>query len=339
MKKIIVFCAALYFSLNLPSFSQSKMLINYPIIRCNQYGILASLNTPSVKFLPWSFYPLQRGNFWRYQISFRGGVYGYNHEAIVDSILIEGKRFWKKRVQEYTGGRDSTFLRQEDSTYIMSRGLGQYSPASRDFKIDAVDGEKWLAQTSPDDSTNKTWGTLESTSQTEIFGNKRSSKHYRFWNEINGKLQWTKFITLVDGLGLIRIRGGNGGVSFQDVDLVGAIIDNKQHGVLVPVRENITSVTAPEIFLISYPNPFTTTTIIEIDLYRLVSQEITQLAVYNLIGQRIRMIYHDILQPNRRLRITWDGRDDFNQRLPGGIYFLQLRMGNLVQIQRTVIFR
>ena len=339
MKKIAVFCAAFCFSLNVPLFSQSKMLINYPIIGDKPYGIITSASTPSVNSSPWPFYPLQGGNFWRYQISFRGGVYGYNHETIVDSILIDGKQFWKKRIQEYTGGRDSTFLRQEDSTYIMTRSLGQYSPVSRDFKIDAANGEKWLAQTSPDDSTNKTWGKLDSTSQIEIFGNKRFSKHYRFWNELNGRLQWTKFITLVDGLGLIRIRGGDGGVSFHDVDLVGAIIGNKQYGVLVSVRENATNAVVPEFFFISYPNPFTTTTIIEINPYDLTSKRIAQLAVYNLIGQHIRTIYHDILQPNRRLRIAWDGRDDFNQRLPGGIYFLQLRTDNLVQIQRTVILR
>ncbi len=318
MKKIIIFGDILYCIcfFNIPLFAQNRTVVE-----------------------PWSFYPLQLGNFWRYQISFLGGVYGFNREMIVDSLIIEGKCFLKKRIQEYTGGKDSTFLRQEDSTYIISRGLGQYSPKSRDYKIDAIEGEKWLIQISPDDSTNKTWGKLDSTSQTEIFGKKRFSKHCRFWNEISGRLQWTKFITLAEGIGVIRIRGGDGGVDFQDVDLVGSIIDGKEYGDPVSVKNNVKNAVVPEIFLINYPNPFTTTTIIEISLHGLAPKEIVQLAAYNLIGQRMRTIYHDILPLNQRFRISWDGRDDFTQSLPSGIYFLQLRAGNLVQTKRTLILR
>jgi hypothetical protein len=265
---------------------------------------------------------------------FLGGVYSYNHEALVDSLMIEGKWFWKKRVQEYTGGKDSTFVPRR-LNFIISRGLGQYSPESRDYKIDATEGEKWLIQISPDDSTNKTWGKLDSTSQTEIFGKKRLSKHYRFWNEINGKLQWTKFITLAEDLGLIRMRGGDGGVDFQDVDLVGAIIHGKEYGDPVSVKEKVKNATVPEVFLINYPNPFTATTTIEINLHGLAPKEIVQIAVYNLIGQRIRTIYNNISPSNQRFRINWDGRDEFTQSLPNGIYFLQIRAGNLAQTKRT----
>ncbi len=316
MKKIIASWVIIFPLFNTPLFSQNQTIVE-----------------------PWPFYPLQRGDFWRYQISFLGGVYGYDRETIVDSLMIEGKWFWKKRFQGYTGGKDSTFLRQEDSTYIISRGLGQYSPISRDFKIDAVNGEKWLVQISSDDTTNKIWGKLDSTSQTEIFGKKRFRKHYRFWNEINGRLQWTKFITLAEGLGLIRIRGGDGGVDFQDVDLVGAIIDGKKYGEPVSVREKTPNAVVPKIFLINYPNPFTTTTMIEINLNGLISKEIVQLVAYNLTGQRVRTVYHDILPPTQRFRINWDGRDNFARNLPSGTYFIQLRAGNFIQTQRIIILR
>lgn len=319
MKKTSIICAAIHFALSFPLFSQD----------------ITVLRDPS----SWPFYPLQLGNFWRYQISRFGGIWGYNLETIVDSLSIEGKWYWQKQIQEYTGGKGYDYLRQEDTTYIISRDLGQYSPISHDYKIDAVDGDIWLVHISPDDSMSKVWGKLDSTSRIEFFGKARSSKQYRFWQEINGRLQWTKFETLVEGLGLIRIRGGDGGVSFHEVDLVGAIIDGKEYGDPSSISEAAQSTHVPKDFLVNYPNPFATATTIEIDLHGLTLEHAAQISVYNSTGQRIRTIYDGIMPRDRRFRTKWDGRNDFAQQVSSGVYFVQIRAGNLVQTKRTLFLK
>ncbi len=284
----------------------------------------------------WSFYPLQMGDFWRYQIS-RGGIYGYNRETIVDSLMIEGEWFRIKRLQEYTGGEGFTYLRQQDSTFITERpGLGQYAPFRRVYKIDANDGETWLVEISPDDSSRKEWAQLDSTAQVTIFGRERTSKHYRFWREHNGELQSTNFRVLVDSLGLVQVRGGDGGVSLHDVDLVGAVINGVTYGDPVSVNENTGPVPADELVVLHYPNPFSAVTQIEVNAKSPLNAQLLHVTVYNLNGQKVRSVYRGLFNTSRPFRATWNGNNDFGRRLPSGVYFIQVRLGRQVQTKRTI---
>lgn len=288
----------------------------------------------------WPFYPLQMGNFWRYQITIHGGIYGYNREAIVDSFMIEGEWFRKKRLQEYTGGEGFTYLRQQDSTFITERpGLGQYAPFRRVYKIDANDGETWLVEISPDDSSRKEWARLDSTAQVTIFGRKRASKHYRFWREHNGELQSTNFRILVDSLGLVQIRGGDGGVDFDDVDLVGAVINGVSYGDPVSVNENTGVVLTNELVVLHYPNPFSAVTHIEVNAKSPLNAQLLHVTVYNLNGQTVRSIYHGPFNTSQPFRTTWNGHDDFGRRLPSGIYFTQARLGRQVQTKQLIFIQ
>jgi hypothetical protein len=287
----------------------------------------------------WPFYPLSRGNFWRYQMSFNGGVWGYNRETIVDSLEIQGQWFLEKQIQEYTGGLSSTYLRQEDSTCIMERSsLGQNVSLGCLYKIDAVVGETWLVEDTSD-SSYKFWGKLELNDSTEIFGEIRQSKHYRFWRESNGHLGSEWFTVLTKGLGMTTLRGGNGGADLQDMDLVGAIINGIEFGNPTAVDENPKVSPTPDIFLINYPNPFATSTTIEVDMRGIGTKRAVQIIVYNLIGQRLRTVYYGVLTPNQRFLTKWDGTDDFAQRVPTGIYFLQMRTGNVIRTKRIFVVR
>jgi hypothetical protein len=78
---------------------------------------------------------------------------------------------------------------------------------------------------------------------------------------------------------------------------------------------------APESFLLSnYPNPFSSTTTLEI---RLPTARPIVVRIFNLLGQEIRSFALAPVAPGRFV-IEWDGRDALGIPVPNGIYFCRL---------------
>ena len=67
----------------------------------------------------------------------------------------------------------------------------------------------------------------------------------------------------------------------------------------------------------AYPNPFNPT--INID-YALPSQELVNLSIINLLGQKVRTLANDIQEPGN-YSFKWDGKDINGIDLQSGIYF------------------
>ena len=78
----------------------------------------------------------------------------------------------------------------------------------------------------------------------------------------------------------------------------------------------------------NYPNPFNNRTIIEYYLHGISEREI-EIDIYNMLGQKVRTLYNGI-QSGRSHSIYWDGRDDYDNDVPSGIYFYQLQSGDEV---------
>jgi hypothetical protein len=70
----------------------------------------------------------------------------------------------------------------------------------------------------------------------------------------------------------------------------------------------------------NYPNPFNPTTKIPVSLKR--SDDI-QLAVYNILGQKIKTLYSGLLGPGDH-NFVWDGSDTQGNQAAGGVYFYRL---------------
>ena len=83
--------------------------------------------------------------------------------------------------------------------------------------------------------------------------------------------------------------------------------------------------TAPASLVLdsSYPNPFNASTIIP---YALSSPSSVELSVYDVAGQRVRVLV-DETQKAGHYWISWDGRDDDGAALASGVYFYRLRPG------------
>lgn len=85
----------------------------------------------------------------------------------------------------------------------------------------------------------------------------------------------------------------------------------------------------------SYPNPFNNQTIIKYDLLK--SCQVT-LTIYNILGQKVKTLVDGYQEAGSKI-IGWDGEDEKGKELASGIYFYQLRAGDVTQTRRMVLLK
>ncbi len=89
------------------------------------------------------------------------------------------------------------------------------------------------------------------------------------------------------------------------------------------------------IELYVYPNPFNHATAIEFRWKNLAPAEI---AIYNLLGQRVRRLWDGLVSTNRLL-LHWDGRDDQGCPVPSGLYLARCSSGLQVVNKKMVLIK
>ncbi len=85
----------------------------------------------------------------------------------------------------------------------------------------------------------------------------------------------------------------------------------------------------------NYPNPFNPETNI---VYTLPIDTEAKLAVYNLLGQEVRVLENGYKQAGE-YRLVWDGRDARGVQLPSGIYILHLEARHVELSRRMVLLK
>ncbi len=85
----------------------------------------------------------------------------------------------------------------------------------------------------------------------------------------------------------------------------------------------------------NHPNPFNSGTSIP---YALAQAGPARLAVYNQLGQQVRVLFNGV-QPQGEGTATWDGRDDKGQPAAAGIYFVRLESGEARQSRKILLLR
>ena len=85
----------------------------------------------------------------------------------------------------------------------------------------------------------------------------------------------------------------------------------------------------------NYPNPFNAETVVEFDLP---ARSAVQLEVFNILGQRARLLADGDLPPGHH-RAAWDGLLESGREAPSGIYFYRLRGPKVSLVRKMVLLR
>jgi hypothetical protein len=85
----------------------------------------------------------------------------------------------------------------------------------------------------------------------------------------------------------------------------------------------------------NYPNPFNPQTTIEFNLPR---YSVVSLAVFNILGERVRTLVSDLLPPGRHT-VTWDGTGANGEGASSGIYFYRLTAGDFIQTRKMLLVK
>lgn len=87
----------------------------------------------------------------------------------------------------------------------------------------------------------------------------------------------------------------------------------------------------------NYPNPFNHSTLIRYSL-NAKGRTIVTLRIYNILGQVVRTLV-DTDQATGKYKVLWDGEDQSAGTVSSGIYFYQLKMGDLSAVKEMVFLK
>jgi len=85
----------------------------------------------------------------------------------------------------------------------------------------------------------------------------------------------------------------------------------------------------------NYPNPFNPTTTIE---YALPSRSNVTIAVYNLLGQKVRTLI-ETDKPAGLYKTAWDGTNDKNLPVASGLYFYRIKAGDFTASKKMLLLK
>ncbi|MFQ5824745.1 MAG: carboxypeptidase regulatory-like domain-containing protein [bacterium] len=127
-------------------------------------------------------------------------------------------------------------------------------------------------------------------------------------------------------------RYNNSANSFSEADPIKVGIGNVEVNFIldsetvtgVKNRSNSTLPKSIELYG-NYPNPFNPETRIS---FGLPSEMRVQLRIFNLLGQEIAQLFDGVLGGGVH-HLTWDGRNQFGQSMPSGVYFYQLQANGI----------
>lgn len=98
------------------------------------------------------------------------------------------------------------------------------------------------------------------------------------------------------------------------------------------------AVLTPTEFILAqnHPNPFNSITTIQ---YQLPEACSVTLAIYNLLGQKIKTLVSNEPRTAGVYQASWDGRDDLGQIAGSGVYVYRLDAGSFVDSRKLIMMK
>ncbi len=121
---------------------------------------------------------------------------------------------------------------------------------------------------------------------------------------------------------------------FSDCDPYAPFVTWEAAGAKTPADQGSS---LPEDFSVSqnYPNPFNP--ICNID-YALPTDCQVNLAVYNVLGQRVKLLVDEYQSAGYR-SVTWDGTNEQGQEMATGVYFYRIQAGDFIQSKKMLLMK
>lgn len=93
----------------------------------------------------------------------------------------------------------------------------------------------------------------------------------------------------------------------------------------------------PDVFALeqNFPNPFNPETTIK---YQLPEDCMVSLKIFDVLGREVRKLVHENQQAGY-YSVIWNGLDNSNQRVPSGLYFIQMAAGDFQQVRKINLMK
>ncbi len=126
----------------------------------------------------------------------------------------------------------------------------------------------------------------------------------------------------------------------HNADYVQMLLDdaiNKANPIITDVGDDGEDVALPESYSLSqnYPNPFNPTTSIQ---FYLPQAAPVRLEVFNLLGQRVRLLVERHMSPGEQV-VSWDGTNDAGTHVASGVYFYRLTANEFSATREMILLK
>jgi len=107
-------------------------------------------------------------------------------------------------------------------------------------------------------------------------------------------------------------------------------------GETVDITENEIIDYVSDITLYNYPNPFNPEVNISFSTTEIT--EITEINIYNVKGQKVKTLINEVLTAGVH-SIIWHGENERNQQVGSGVYFYQLKAGDVIETRKMMLIK
>ncbi|MDH7605055.1 MAG: T9SS type A sorting domain-containing protein [Melioribacter sp.] len=232
----------------------------------------------------------------------------------------------------------------EKESYIISHG-------SYDKRYKVSIANKKLRWTIKTDKTGN--GILDLDSESQLVLNKfihcivnYNGKDAELWinGELNSFASWTGKLQLSDiDLTIAQMLPANSNYNFKGIIDDVRIYDYalmpdeiyKLNDIPSSVKEYSSLINSNEIFLYNFPNPFNSNTVI---IYQILELTRVQLKIYDILGKEIKLLFDETQSPGI-FEIKWDGKNNYGNVVPSGIYFCILRTNQNMKIKKLILMK